>query len=78
MARRFTVIQGGLGELAPRAKPGRARLEAVGAVLRRRLAALRDATAPERPTASAPARRPIPDGAFLGVRPEGWSPDVAA
>ena len=23
-------------------------------------------------------RRPIPDGAFLGVRPEGWSPDVAA
>lgn len=78
MARRFTVIQGGLGEPVSGAKPGRARLEAVGAVLRRRLAALRDETAPSRPTAITPTRRPIPDGALVGVRPEGWSPDVAA
>lgn len=78
MVRRFTVIQGGLGAQVPGAKPGRARLEAVGAVLRRRLAALREEAVPSRPMAVTPTRRPIPDGALIGVRPEGWSPDVAA
>ncbi|GJE40360.1 hypothetical protein [Methylobacterium persicinum] len=84
MARRFTVIQGGLGDAvaAPprgRALPGRAKLEAVGAALRRRLAALprRKPGARRERAALAPARQPIPVGAFLGVRPEGWSRDAA-
>lgn len=78
MVRRFTVIQGGLREPAPGAKPGRARLAAVGAALRQRLTALRAEAAPSRPATFAPSRRPIPEGALIGVRPEGWRPDVAA
>ena len=78
MVRRFTVIQGDLGEPAQGAKPGRARLEAVGAALRQRLAALRAEAAPSPPTIFAPTRRLIPDGALIGVRPEGWRSDVAA
>ncbi|MCJ2012884.1 hypothetical protein [Methylobacterium sp. J-076] len=92
MARRFTVIQGGLSQASGQdrpggrtlnALPGRARLEAVGAALRRRLAALpRPGVAPAlrghpQPVAAGPVRRPIPTGAFLGVRPEGWSQDAA-
>ena len=78
MVRRFTVIQGGLGEPAAAAKPGRARLAAVGAALRRRLAALRNEATPGRAAMRPATRRPIPDGALIGVRPEGWRPDVAA
>lgn len=78
MVRRFTVIQGGLDEPAPGPQPDRARLEVVGAALRQRLATLRAEAAPSRPAALAPTRLPIPDGALIGVRPEGWGSDVAA
>ncbi|MBE7247467.1 MAG: hypothetical protein INR63_21195 [Actinomycetospora chiangmaiensis] len=72
MTRRFTVIQGGLPDEAPRrrsAMPGRLRLEAVGADLRRRLAELSSPMPLDRPIRVAVDRDPIPAQAFLGIRP---------
>lgn len=72
MTRRFTVIQGGLPDAAPRergAMPGRLRLEAVGADLRRRLAELSSPMPLDRPIRVAADRAPIPAQAFLGIRP---------
>lgn len=79
MTRRFTVIQGGLPGAVRTVQPGRARLEAVGAALRRRLAALSQPEPAPRigREGLAPVRRPIPAGAFVGVRPEGWVQSAA-
>lgn len=80
---RFTVIQGGLSATASRGRvsvsqPGRARLEVIGATLRRRLAMLAQAAPEARASASVrPEPGPIPAQAFLGVRPEGWTPRAA-
>ncbi|MFC6792336.1 hypothetical protein ACFQE0_23890 [Methylobacterium komagatae] len=78
MTRRFTVIQGGREGSVAGGKPSPLRLEAVAMVLRRRLADLKNERQPFRVERAAPIRGAIPDAAFLGVRPEGWSPDVAA
>lgn len=84
MARRFTVIQGGLTEATAmwsrrRHLPGRAELEAVGAALRQRLSTLPRLKPAPRAGRTTPIsdRAPIPAAAFLGVRPEGWARDAA-
>ena len=78
MTRRFTVIQGGREGPVAGGNPSLLRLEAVAMVLRRRLADLKNEGEPFRVARATPIRGAIPDTAFLGVRPEGWSPDVAA
>lgn len=70
--RRFTVIEGGLADDAPRAcpvLPGRTRLEAVGAELRRRLAELPTLPPADRPIRVAGNRQPIPAQDVFGIRP---------
>lgn len=64
MARRFSVIQGGLTD-APRATPGRSSSDAVA----ERIGLQRPAAAGTRP--------PIPAEAILGIRPKGWAPEAA-
>jgi hypothetical protein len=78
--RRFTVIEGGLSDDAPRARPampGRARLEAVGAALRRRLADLPALPPADRPVRIAGDRQPIPAQDVFGIRPVALPPPAA-
>lgn len=70
--RRFTVIEGGLSDDAPRARPvmpGRTRLETLGAELRRRLAELPALPPADRPIRIAGNRQPIPAQDVFGIRP---------